>query len=188
MIMNVAHHLCRSASLSVSSEAALLAFAMNGCNEMLNSLWGEVSASWASMNLIAEPLPTYSSANEASYLAEMLDSDRIVKLSAAIDKLQSSLQNYKEVAGKIGLLHDDFDKAGEAAKCQLAQVCTVTCVRILCSKSAQMLSPSLRQSVIATLDYAKTHDLQLEQGVLERLQQLLDALTDASAPKKRRTA
>ena len=123
-------------------------------------------------------------------MKQMIDSGAVMKLSAAIEKLQGGIHAYKEVADVFQVSRPELDAAENEAKAELATVCTVTSLRILTSKSAQLLSNSLQPSVATALAYATDNDLSqlMPEGILERLSKLRDDLEDASsAPKKRRT-
>ena len=178
----------KSFCLLASAQATLLAFATQGFNEMVECTWGKVKAAWADLNGVAEPLPSYSAENEAAFIQEMLAGDRVSKLSASVDRLQASLQSYKEIAAVLGAVKDDAAKATSTAKVQLSKVCAVTCLRILTSKSAQMLSPALQQPVSAAMEFARSNELTLPTGIMDRMENLLNQISEASAPKKRRSA
>ena len=164
----------------------LLAHATRGFKEMLESSWGKVNSAWADMNVISGPLPVYCAEDEAAFVKEMLAADRVAKLSTAVDNLQAKLHDYQEIASVFGLANEDATKATEAAKHELSKVCSVTCLRILTSKSAQMLAPALQQPITASMEFAKTNSLDMPGDIFARMEKLLSAITEASAPKRRR--
>ena len=166
-----------------------MAFATTGGAEMQDSLWRQVTSCWSDMTSAAEGLPEYSEETESAYLAQMMSGERLTRLSSSVDKLQAAVHHYLEVSEKLDVVaNGEVAQAKAAAKHELTKVCMVTCVRILLSKSAKLLCPSLHQPVTATLDFASTHELQMPSCISERLQALLKSLADASAPKRRRAS
>ena len=131
-------------------------------------------------------IPVYAIGTEEVYLADMLADQKVTKLSQCTDALQAAVRGLKAVSDRLQVdVAAELQPAEKAALAALAQVCTVTCLKILRSKSASQKQPTLRPAVEATLEFARTNRLEVPQGVIDRMEKLHSELNMEATPQKK---
>ena len=157
------------------------------CDNLVNAAREDTRKALAALQSFI--IPTYTEHQFQSFLNAMLQDGKHRLLAGHITALEKCLKTVKADSADLDVKPSDilpeFEEAQREVKRFLTVSCMTTCAKILCSKAASNGSATLKASLDATLDFAKSEGLDLPTDMVAEMSSVQLKLAKSSSASKK---